>query len=119
MADQNAINELVSKAWNQQRSGQNANAISEFQKLVQQHPKDIDANYGLGLAQKTAGQTEAAIKTFKNTLELIAENKKAYDATRAREHEHDNIKTPEDDRYMMLTRMVNQRLAELESKKSK
>lgn len=113
---QNNLSESVSRAWNHQREGHADTAVAEFQKLVQQNPRDIDANYGLALAQKKVGQTEAAIKTFKNTLELIAESKKAYESSRTRSDELDMIKTPEDDRFMMLNRMVQQRLAELEKK---
>jgi DNA-binding SARP family transcriptional activator len=114
MANQSNTSELVSSAWNLQREGRASAAVTEFQKLVQQHPKDIDANYGLALAQKTSGQVEDAIRTFKNTLELIEDSKKSYEASRVRNPEQDNIKTPEDDRFQMLSRMVNQRLAELQ-----
>jgi tetratricopeptide (TPR) repeat protein len=114
MANTSETSELVSQAWNRQRQGNPDAAITEFQRIVQQHPKDIDANYGLALAQKAVGQTEAAIKTFKNTLELIEDSRNIYESTRERTGEQDNIKTPEDDRYMMLSRMVRQRLAELE-----
>ncbi len=110
---QNSLSDAISHAWNHQREGHPDAAIGEFQKILQQNPRDIDANYGLGIAQKALGQTDAAIKTFKNTLELIAESKKAYDSTRNQSGELDTIKTPEDDRFMMLNRMVQQRLSEL------
>lgn len=116
MALQSPANELLTHAWNCQREGRSDAAITEFQKIIQQYPKDIDANYGLGLAQKAVGQNEAAIATFRVALELINQSKQAYEASRDRSAETENIKTPEDDRFQMLARMVNQRLTELEKK---
>lgn len=115
MASQNNVSELVSRAWNLQREGQSSTAVTEFQKIFQQHPKDIDAAYGLGLAQKASGHVEDAIRTFQIALELIEDNKRTYEASRSRSPEQDNIKTPEDDRFQMLSRMVKQRLAELQT----
>ena len=114
MAEQDTIRDLVSKAWNYQREGKPDTAAAEFEKIVQKYPQDIDANYGLGLALKSAGQIDRAVKSFKTTLELVAESKKTYDATKDQSSDQDTIKTPEDDRFMMLSRMVNQRLAELQ-----
>ena len=114
MASQSNVSELVSRAWNLQREGKASAAVTEFQKIVQQHPKDIDAAYGLGLAQKSAGQIEDAIRTFTNALGLINDSKQMYESSRVRNPEQDNIKTPEDDRFQMLNRMVSQRLAELQ-----
>ncbi len=114
MASQSNVSDLVSRAWNLQREGRSSAAVTEFQKVVQQHPKDIDANYGLGMAQKASGQVEDAIRTFKIALELIEDNKNTYETSRVRNPEQENIKTPEDDRFQMLSRMVNQRLSELQ-----
>lgn len=114
MANSNNVTELVSQAWQYHREGKIDAAIAEFQKIVGLHPKDIDANYGLALSQKVGGETEAAVKSFRNTLELIGESQKAYDSTRNTDSELDNVKTPEDDRFQMLSRMVRQRLAEIE-----
>lgn len=114
MAAQSNVSELISRAWNLQREGKASAAVIEFQKIVQQYPKDIDAAYGLGLAQKTSGQIEDAIRTFTNALSLINDSKQTYEASRSRSPEQENIKTPEDDRFQMLSRMVNQRLSELQ-----
>jgi tetratricopeptide (TPR) repeat protein len=113
MASQSNVSELISRAWNLQREGKASAAVTEFQKIVQQHPKDIDAAYGLGLAQKASGQVEDAIRTFTVALGLINDSKQTYESSRVRNSEQDNIKTPEDDRFQMLSRMVNQRLTEL------
>ena len=113
MASENNASSLVAQAWNYHREGKAAAAVAEFEKVVQQYPQDIDANYGLGLSQKAAGQTAAAINTFKHTLEIISESQKKEDAQRNVDDE--NVRTPEDDRLLMLQRMVNQRLAETQS----
>ena len=113
MATDNNVNSLVTQAWNHHREGRASAAVTEFEKIVQQTPQDVDAHYGLGLAQKAAGQTAAAINTFKRTLEIISENQKKEDAQR--NQDEDYVKTPEDDRLMMLQRMVSQRLAETQN----
>lgn len=113
MATQNTATDLVSQAWNQLRTGRADAAVTEFQKIVQQYPKDIDANYGLGLAQRATHHDEAAYQTFQKTLELVEESKNTYESERVPNPETDAIKTPEDDRFMMLKRMVSQRLSEL------
>ena len=113
MANSNDVVEQVSQAWQQLRAGKPDAAVTEFEKLVQQNPRDIDSHYGLGLSQKAAGQAEASRKTFKTALELIDESKKTYDATRDPQQDNENVRTPEDDRFLMLSRMVSQRLAEL------
>lgn len=115
MVNSSNVSELVSQAWQHHREGKNHDAIAAFETIVQQHPKDIDANYGLGLSQKSDGRDEAAVKAFRATLELIDENKKSYDSARETVADSENVRTPEDDRFQMLTRMVQQRLAELES----
>lgn len=114
MASQSNVSELVSRAWDLLREGKASAAVIEFQKIVQQHPKDIDAAYGLGLAQKVAGQVEDAVRAFTNAQELINDNKQIYESSRVQNPEQDNIKTPEDDRFQMLNRMVKQRLDELQ-----
>jgi hypothetical protein len=113
MASQNNVSELITQAWNHQREGRAAAAVGEFEKLVTQYPQDIDANYGLGLSQKATGQTAAAISTFTRTLEIIGDSMKKEDANRSAELE--NVRTPEDDRLMMLQRMVKQRLSEMQN----
>ena len=114
MVNSSNVSELVSQAWHHQRNGNTDTAIAEFEKIVNQHPRDIDAIYGLGLSQKTAGQHEAALKSFKTALELVEENKNSYEATRDPSQDGENVRTPEDDRFQMLSRMVQQRLAELQ-----
>lgn len=113
MSNQNNVAERVGQAWHHHREGRNDAAIAEFQTILKQNPSDIDANYGLGLAQKQAGHNEAARASFQTTLRLVEEARVAYSAARG-EHGDSNIKTPEDDRFQMLSRMVSQRLSELD-----
>jgi tetratricopeptide (TPR) repeat protein len=107
----------IGHAWRHQRNGEADKAIQEFERILQQNPDNIDALYGMGLAQRTAGHSEQAAKCFQQALELI----EAGDLTGRKLREdtandvNDRIKpnSPEEDRYMMLSRMLKQRLTEL------
>jgi len=107
----------VGHAWRYQREGQADNAVKEFEKILRQDPDDIDANYGMGLAQRSAGHPQAAIEYFQHALDIVdtkdSAGRIARDAA-ANDFQTERIKpnTAEDDRYMMLTRMLKQRLAE-------
>ncbi len=113
MSNQNNVAERVGQAWHHHREGRNDAAIAEFETILRQDPNDIDANYGLGLAHKAIGRAESARTAFQNALSLIERANVAYTATR-NEPSDNNVKTPEDDRFAMLNRMVKQRLAELD-----
>lgn len=113
MSNQNSTAERVGQAWHHHREGRNDASIAEFEAILKQHPRDIDALYGLGLAQKSAGRQEAAVEAFKHALQLVEETRAIHLSSR-RESET-SIKTPEDDRFTILIRMVQQRLAELGS----
>lgn len=91
--------ELLGNAWAQHRLGNQDAAIQGFQQILKSAPNQIDALFGLGLAQRNAGQREAAAATFKKCAEQI-----------------DNVlvENPHEDRYEMLKRMVNQRLHEMD-----
>lgn len=90
--------ELLGNAWAAHRLGNQDAAINGFQQILKTSPNQIDALFGLGLAQRNAGQREAAAATFKKCEEqvdsILAEN-------------------PHEDRYMMLKRMIGQRLHEM------
>lgn len=108
----------IGRAWRYQREGNADTAIKEFEKILRQDPDNIDANYGMGLAQRTAGQTQAAVEYFQRALEIVNENDSAGRNAReiaANDFQTERIKpnTAEDDRYMMLTRMLKQRLSEI------
>ena len=103
--------EQIGQAWRYQRDGKADAAIAEYERLLRQEPDNIDANYGMGLAQRTAGKYEAAIKYFERTQAMVeAALTERRQATGDVQH---TANTPEDDRYMMLSRMRKQRLAEI------
>ncbi len=87
------MNNEVSQAWRHQRDGQATNAIAEFERILKQDANNVDANYGMGLAQRTAGHVAEATRYFKRALELVEAGEVG-------------------DRSMMLGRMIKQRLAE-------
>lgn len=113
MSNQNSTAERVGQAWHHHREGRNDASIAEFEAILKQHPTDIDALYGLGLAQKSAGRPDAALQAFSRALQLVEEMHVAHLSTR--KESETSIKTPEDDRFTILVRMVRQRLAELGS----
>ena len=97
MADQE-FGEQLGSAWALHRQGHNESAIREFSSLLQVSNDNIDALYGIALAQRSAGELEEAKTTFARCLVQIDEALKA---------------NPGEDRYEMLKKMVTQRLAEL------
>ena len=113
MSSQNNVAERIGQAWHHHREGRNDAAIAEFETILRQNPNDVDANYGLGLAHKAIGRIESARTAFQNALRLVEKANEDYTAAR-NEPSDNNVKTPEDDRFAMLNRMVRQRLAELD-----
>lgn len=109
----------IGHAWGHQRDGEYETAIKEFEQILRQDPNNIDANYGIGLAHRLAGHLQEATQYFQRALDVVTERDSAGLAAReaaANENLGQRIKpnTLEDDRYMMLTRMLKQRLAEIE-----
>lgn len=105
----------VSNAWRYQREHQASTAVSEFEKILKQDANNIDALYGLGLALRDSGKKEAAIGQFQQVLKLVESAALARRPTATNQEEIRVPNTPDDDRYMMLARMIKQRLAELQS----
>ena len=105
----------VSNAWRYQREHQASTAVTEFEKILKQDTNNIDALFGLGLALRDSGKKEEAIGQFQQVLELV---ESAALARRPASTGEDEIRVPntaDDDRYMMLARMIKQRLAELKA----
>jgi tetratricopeptide (TPR) repeat protein len=104
----------IGEAWAMHRDGRNRDAIARFEEALMVVPHSADAHYGLGLALRAEGDTDRAIEMFKKSYE-IAQRK--LESIRSLDDVDDNIAnnldTTEDDRYMMLSRMIHQRLAEL------
>ena len=91
----------LGSAWALHRKGQNEEAIREFTALLRQSANSIDALYGIGLSQRSAGHAEAAQESFATCLKQIE--------SALAEH-------PNEDRYEMLQKMTRQRLDELKAK---
>lgn len=93
---------LIAQAWANHREGRNEAAVTEFDRVLRDAPNDIDANFGLGLAQRALGRYDQAIASFRKAQELVS---KALE------------KEPGTDRWEMLLRFCEQRIAETESAK--
>src|SRR5215510_1699840 len=94
------VKEQVGQAWSLSYHGKSENAIRSFEGIISRWPNNVDANYGLALALKTAGQREKATEAFQETQKVIAE-------------ELTKVQGDETVRYQMLTRMAQQQLASL------
>ena len=110
------IKTLISQAWRYQREGRASAAIAEYERILKQDNDNIDALYGMGLAQRDDHQTSKALEYFRRALELVETAAAARRPSNTDEERFAN-NTPEDDRYMMLGRMINQRLTELGNSK--
>lgn len=89
-------NSPLGQAWRSHVTGRDEVALNEFQKLATSSPEDVDALYGLGLAQRGSGKTEEAVATFQRIMELLANQPAEDEDTR--------------NRLEMLRRMVRQQL---------
>jgi tetratricopeptide (TPR) repeat protein len=113
----NSLNASISQAWRYQREHQAATAITEYEKILKQDANNIDALYGYGLSLRDTGKKAEATAQFKRALELVDAAALSRRPATTGEEEHRTVNTPEDDRYMMLSRMIKQRLSEIEAGK--
>lgn len=97
----------IADAWKQHRLGSNDDAIRGFREVLNSNPGDLDALYGLGLAQRANGNRDESIETFNKALSISQEG---IDINSG----NNNLNTTEDDRFMMLHQMISQRLEELD-----
>jgi cytochrome c-type biogenesis protein CcmH/NrfG len=98
MSNDQLANQLA-QAWTFLQSGRGSEAQRAFQGILQNNTNDIDALYGLGLAQRM--QKDAAARaTFEQCLQNIESLKK-------------NESKSNSDRAQMLERIIKQRLSEL------
>lgn len=95
---QNEHEDAIARAWALHREGRQNDAINAFETVTKRAPDNIDALYGLGLAQRAAGDKEGARATFQQCFALL---------TAALEG------APGTDRFEMLQRMVEQRIEEI------
>lgn len=98
---ENPYHEQIGEAWKAHRNGFQDNAIDQFRKVIDQDPNNIDALYGLALAEKAAGHTDTARDVLSHLEGLLK------DLT---ESETQNSR-PE--RHFMLYNMVQRILAQL------
>lgn len=110
-------NPEVGQAWANLRSGQSDQAVSLFDGIIQNNPQNVDAYYGLGLAQKALGNKQRSIEAFQQAYDLAQDHlaelrKEESQESGPRLGVANNLKSVEDDRYMMLIRMLSQRLQE-------
>jgi tetratricopeptide (TPR) repeat protein len=117
MSQQNTSNQ-IGQAWGLSRQGKHREAVTEFERIASTAPDSVDAHYGLGLAQRGLGNKTAAIEAFREAQRL-AQNELARLRGGGTVNPEDaqapsnDLNSTEDDRYLMLVRMIAQRLAEL------
>ncbi|NDJ60316.1 MAG: tetratricopeptide repeat protein [Chloroflexi bacterium] len=97
---QNGIGDQLGQAWAYHRAGQQDEAAQAFQQILNTNANHIDALFGLGLAQRGSQQPDAALETFQRCLTLVNQALEA---------------EPGSDRYEILQRMLEQRIAEIKS----
>lgn len=107
--------ERIGQAWRLHREGDDAGAIRMFQDIIAINPENVDALYGLGLAQKAKGDLDAAAVAFRQALDNTERALSAVKTTSQAEGNlgDNDLETNFDDRYMMLTRMLTQRLLDV------
>ncbi len=107
--------EKIGQAWRLHRDGDSRGAIDMFSSIIEANPANVDAHYGLGLAHKALGENDAAAAAFRTALDNTEQALTAVQKTsQAEGHLGDNdLDSSADDRYMMLTRMLNQRLEDV------
>ncbi len=90
----------IGEAWSQHYHAENGAALTRFQQIVDSAPDNIDANYGLALCLKTAGQSADASRIFEKTKQLVQ-------AEIAKQDDEDKT------RFEMLSRIIDQHLSRL------
>lgn len=107
--------EKIGRAWRAHRDGNNPEAINLFEEVIGANPENVDAHYGLGLAHKADGDNSASLAAFQTALNFSQQALEAVrTASHIEGHQGDNdLDSNDDDRFMMLTRMLTQRIADL------
>ena len=107
--------EKIGQAWRLHRDNDNRGAIDMFNDIIAIHPESVDALYGLGLAYKAEGATDESRAAFQQALDIAQSALSAVMTTSHVEgHQGGNdLETNLDDRYMMLTSMLKQRIEDV------
>jgi Flp pilus assembly protein TadD len=66
-------NSPLGQAWRSHVTGRDEVALNEFEKIANASPDDMDALYGLGLAQRSAGKGDEAIASFQRIMAVLAQ----------------------------------------------
>lgn len=105
----------IGEAWRLHRNHDYQGAIRMYEDILKSAPNHVDVLYGLGLAQKSLGNTSDAIKSFHRSLDIARGALRGVRTAASADGVvgANDIESAEDDRYMMLVRMIKQRLAEL------
>jgi tetratricopeptide (TPR) repeat protein len=99
---ENPISQKITEAWKLHRTGFHEQAIDQFRNALNMEPDNIDALYGLGLAQKAAGLLEAARDSFEQVIHYAEQLQVATENQENR-----------DERYFMVANMARQYLSRL------
>ncbi|MCY4062310.1 MAG: hypothetical protein OXG53_08075 [Chloroflexi bacterium] len=107
--------EKIGRAWRLHRDGDNQGAIRLFEEVIAASPESVDAHYGMGLALKSMGDQRSAAVSFQQALSVTEQALTAVQLTSHAEGQHgaNDLETNIDDRYMMLTRMLKQRIEDV------
>ncbi len=97
--NQQDIDARVGDAWAVLEAGDYQTAVAQFEQLVAENPDHIDAQWGLGLAYRRAGNTEGALRAFERVKAMV----EAELAEHPEEH----------GRWFILNRMVHQQIEQL------
>jgi Tfp pilus assembly protein PilF len=100
---------MVGDGWEAVRKGDARAALDVFRRVLNDDNENVDAHYGLGLAQRASGDNVSA-KTSFETAKRIAERELALIRKGGSSND---LSTTRDDRYMMLIRMLEQRISEV------
>lgn len=108
------LEEQVGAAWANARVDRYNDAVRDFENIVKSNPNDVDALYGLGLALRKVGRKDEAISMFekahKLAQELITSEAEGQEPVAMSE---DKLHVQgQNTRFLMLSRMLQQRIAE-------
>jgi tetratricopeptide (TPR) repeat protein len=108
------LDERIGEAWRLYRASDTLSAIDLFKQIIAEAPDSVDGYYGLGLAQRGNGDTAGAASSFQQALKLARTALEAYTRQEEESGHHVNaLNSYDDDRMMMLIRMIGQRLVEV------
>lgn len=113
---QSNVRQDIGNAWAAHRSGDQQAAIDGFDRALSRQPESVDAHYGKGLTLRKLERNDEALQCFQSALELAEEALSAarrVSETSGNLNSTNDLGSTDDDRYMMLVRMLKQRLTEM------